>query len=238
MRGRRLFWRLGLLLLAAIGGYLIAVWMYPAPLFPRNQPLPRLLDVGISDAQDQLTQAGFRVKVTDEEPDPRAPKGKVTWQDPPPGTLLPAGATVILTPSAGPAQIPIPDVVDLNANDARRVLQVAGFTVREDSVASGSEAGVVVGTRPASGSAREAGAEITLIISQGPAPVNVPSLEGMTVAQARQALGRVGLRIGRISSRAGGGAPGVVLEQNPRPGSRLGRDRDVDLVISSQESNP
>jgi serine/threonine-protein kinase len=220
-------------------GYLVsAFWLFPAPLFSRDQRVPRVLDEGITRAQEELTKAGFRIKIAAEEADPRVPKGKVVWQDPPPGTTLARGSTVQLTPSSGPAQILVPDVINFDAADARKVLLAAGLTVgSEDSVQSNAPTGVVVQTRPAGGVARDGGSSVSLVLSSGPPATSVPSVVGMTVEDARRQIERLGLTIGGVRVMKNPGAPGVVLEQTPSAGARLIRGSRLDLVVSGKEDS-
>lgn len=222
-----------------IAGYLVAaLWLFPAPLFSRHHHVPRLLDLGITEAQERLAEEGFRVKIAGEEPDPRAAKGKVVWQDPPPGTIVPEGSTIELTPSAGPAQILVPDVVSFDGAEARKVILAAGLSVgTEDSVESSLEPGIVIQTRPATGVAREAGTPVDLVLSSGPAPTGVPSVVGMSLNDARRVVQRLGLSIGAIRVSPSAGPEGVVLAQNPSSGSRLVRGSRIDLVISGREDS-
>lgn len=228
-----------IILLAVAAGYLVsAFWLFPAPLFSRDQRVPRVLDEGLTLAQQDLTKAGFRIKIAGEEPDPRVPKDKVVWQDPPPGTILIQGSTVTLTPSAGPPQILVPDVVNFDAAEARKVLLAGGLSIGgEDSVQSSIEPGVVVQTRPAAGAARDAGTAVSLVLSSGPAPTGVPSVVGMSLDDARRVVERLGLTVGSLKVNARPGPQGVVLEQSPSAGSRLVRGSRVDLVISGKEDS-
>ena len=239
VRGRKVL-RGGIIVaVAMIAGYLVsAVWLFPAPLFSRDHSTPRVLDLGLTAAQERLTADGFRVKIAAEEPDPRAAKGRIIWQDPPPGTIVPEGSTVEITPSAGPPTILVPDVVNFDAGEARKVILAAGLTVgREDSVESSLDPGVVVQTRPASGLAREAGTPVDLILSGGPPRAGVPSVVGMSLDDARQLVQRVGLAIGGVRVSPSQGPAGVVLEQNPTAGARLIRGGRVDLVVSGREDS-
>jgi beta-lactam-binding protein with PASTA domain len=239
VRGRRLV-RGGVIVgLAAIAGYLVAAfWLFPAPLFSRDHALPRVLDLGITEAQATLEREGFRVKVAPEEPDPRAVKGKVVWQDPAPGTILPTGASVQLTPSAGPPQILVPDVASFNASQARKVILAAGLSIgNEDSVESSLEQGIVVQTRPAAGLARASGTAVDLVLSSGPPPTGVPSVVGMSLEDARRVVQRVGLSVGDLRVTAKPGPAGVVLEQDPAAGSRIFHGSRINLVISGKEDS-
>ena len=224
--------------LSCLAGYLVSYRLYPAPLFSRDHAIPRVLDLGITEAQQRMTASGFRVKVAPEEPDPRAVKGKVVWQDPPPGTIAPEGASVQLTPSAGPTTILVPDVINFDAEDARRVIQAAGLNAgSEDSVSSSVEPGVVVATRPGPGVSRPNGASVDLVLSSGPPPTGVPSVLGMTLEDARRVLQRVGLSVGELRIEQQDGPAGVVLNQDPGTGARLVRGGRVDLVVSGREDS-
>ena len=239
LRGRRVL-RGGIIVaLAMIAGYVLsATWLFPAPIFSRDHSIPRVLDLGITEAQERLASDGFRVRVAAEEPDPRAVTGRVIWQDPPPGTIVPEGSMVELTPSAGPPTFLVPDVVNFDAAEAKKVILAAGFAVgREDSVESGLEPGVVVQTRPGGGLAREAGTAVDLILSSGPPRSGVPSVIGMSLDDARTVVQRIGLTVGGVRVSPSNGPVGVVLEQNPSAGTRLVRGSRVDLVVSGKEDS-
>lgn len=237
VRGRRFLRNLLIIAGACLAGYLVSFRLYPAPLFSSDHAVPRLLDLGISEAQERLQADGFRPRVLDEEPDARAARNHVVWQDPPPGTVAPEGTVVQLVPSAGPPTILVPDVIGFDAGQARSILQAAGLTVgREDSVTSGQERGSVVATRPQAGVSRPEGTAVDLVLSSGPLPTGVPSVVGMSVEDARQVLARTGLTLGEIRREPGTGPPGVVLRQEPAPGARLVRGGRVNLVTSSLEN--
>ncbi|MEO8293904.1 MAG: PASTA domain-containing protein [Gemmatimonadota bacterium] len=239
VRGRRLLRGFLIIGMAMVLGYLVsAFWLFPAPIFSRDLRVPRVLDEGITEAQADLTKTGFRIKIAAEEPDPRVVRGRVVWQDPPPGTTLASGSTVELTPSSGPAQILVPDVINFDAGDARKVLLAAGLTIgSEDSVQSSAPTGVVVQTRPAGGAARDGGSPVSLVLSSGPPPTGVPSVVGMTLEDARRVVERLGLTVGAIRVLTNPGAAGVVLEQRPAAGARLVRGSRVDIVISGKEDS-
>lgn len=239
VRGRRIL-RGGIIIaVAMLAGYLLsAFWLFPAPIFSRDHSTPRVLDLGLTEAQERLTADGFRVKIAAEEPDPRAVKGRVIWQDPPPGTIVPEGSTVELTPSAGPPTILVPDVIHFDAAEARKVILAAGLVVgREDSVESSLEQGVVVQTRPGGGLARDAGTPVDLILSGGPPRAGVPSVVGMSLDDARQLVQRLGLAVGNVRVSPSQGPAGVVLEQSPTAGARLVRGSRVDVVVSGREDS-
>jgi serine/threonine-protein kinase len=95
-------------------------------------------------------------------------RGAVVWQDPPPETILPPGATVQLTVSDGPAPVTIPDVVGLSLPYAERILTAAGIKVGSvDTVRAAPEPGVVMAVRPPPGNGRPRGSSVDLLVSGG-----------------------------------------------------------------------
>ena len=77
---------------------------------------------------------------------------------------------------AVPAQRAVPDVVGTTLAEASNLLGQAGFAVEPDrpSPRTPSTEGTVIGTDPAAGTPQPKGATITVVVSSGPAPVEVP----------------------------------------------------------------
>ena len=240
IRGRRGLKQAGIVVAGFVVGYLITViWLFPAPLFSSDHPVPRVLDEDGAEARHRLDQQGFRTRMQDDEPHPTAPRGAVIWQDPAPGTVLPAGSTVLLTASAGPAPVAVPDVVGIDESQARKIIEAAGLKPgAADSVPAGSDPGVVVATRPATGVGRDPGSTVDLVVSSGPAEINVPDVIGMSPQQARERLSQAGLQAGEVVARTVTSGPaGVVIEQRPASGTLSSRKARVNLFIS-RKPNP
>lgn len=237
-RGRRILLVAGIIAGTFVAGYLIAaLFIFPAPMFTGGTPLPRVLDLERADAQQKLTDAGFRVRFTAEIPDPRRSAGRIVWQEPAPGTILPEGSAVRLTPSAGPSQVTLPDLAGLDVTEASRILNVLGLEAAiEDSVTSGTDAGTVLATRPGPGAARATGSRIGLVVSSGEAARAVPDVMGRSLEQARSALEGAGLRVGRVTSGFLPQSEGRVVQQVPAAGTRLAPDGSVDLIIDREGS--
>ncbi len=235
VRSRRVLIGTGVVLGAALAGYAGALLLYPAPLVARDERVALVIGLPLEAATRELEQQGFRVKIASAaEPDPTVPKGYVTWQEPPGFVELPEGSQVELTVSDGPAAATVPDVLQFDLDHARRVLAAAGFAVGGiDSIPSAAEAGVVVSTRPAAGTPRQAGSRVEVVVSRGPAAIRIPDLVGMSETDARTRLDELGLRVGLVrKSRDGRGRPGLVLTQRPRPGVLSPKGGRVDLTVS------
>jgi len=231
---RRFLIGLGVVGGASLLGYLLAaVVFFPAPIADETVTVPSVLGQPYTSAVETLEAAGFRVRREAERHHPTARGGVVTWQDPPPEMALPRSAVVRLTVSTGPEASVVPDVVNLDLDLAMSVVREAGFRVGSiDSVASLTVPGTVLATRPGLGVVRRPGEDVTLVVSRGPADIQVPALRGLSRDQAADRLEALGLLVGyvRYESRPGS-RPGVVLEQRPSPGVRLPRRSRVDLTL-------
>ena len=127
---RRFARDLGLVALTALLGYVITtLWMAPDTVTTSDHSVPRVLALPVDKARGELTGLGFRIRMDEQRTSPDVPRGAVLWQDPPPETILPPGATVQLTASDGPAPVTVPDVVGLSLPYAERILNAAGIKI-------------------------------------------------------------------------------------------------------------
>ncbi|MEU5841111.1 Stk1 family PASTA domain-containing Ser/Thr kinase [Rhodococcus sp. NPDC047139] len=141
-----------------------------------------------------------------------------------------------LGPGSSAAQVTIPDVRNIAAEEAESELQEAGFRVsiqqKSDPVVAN---GNVINTRPVSGSQAEEGSTVTLEVSSGPEQVQIPRLEGMTQQRAAQELSAVGLRLDPNVGRAPSAADDedLVVEQSPAAGASVERDSPITITLGS-----
>jgi len=80
-----------------------------------------------------------------------------------------------------------------------------------------------------------AGLVVVLALANRSGEVTVPNVLGLTVADARSALEREGLDA-RVVERPGPGAPGQVIEQDPRAGAEVDRGTAVSLFVAGEPS--
>ncbi len=116
-----------------------------------------------------------------------APEGQVLRQDPAPGTEVVPGTAVVLNVAGGPSAIAVPVVAEMTALRATQVLAQAGFEVSEETVQEPSleiAEGLVISTDPSPPALLLPQTLIKLIISTGPATVEVPNVVGLTATAA------------------------------------------------------
>lgn len=218
-----------------LAGYLTAfLVVFPAPILPGHQAVPRVLGLTVAEAQAELQKARLQTTDGGAEPHPTAPQGVVIWQDPPPDVIAPEGTKVTLVSSAGPPKIPVPDVGGLDATLAQSMVAAAGLVVSQvESVQAAAPTGQAMMTRPPAGTALAPGAGVTVVVSRGAPTIPVPDLLGMSSADARTRLETEGLQLGTVTRRrTTEGAPGTVVAQKPAAGTLAAPGTVVDVVVA------
>ncbi|MFG1658748.1 Stk1 family PASTA domain-containing Ser/Thr kinase [Micromonospora chersina] len=89
--------------------------------------VPNLVGKSLTDARAILGRLGLTPVETYKDSD--KPKDEILGQSPADGTGVEKGAQVKLDVSKGPAQVPVPRVVDLPCQQAKQVLESQGFPV-------------------------------------------------------------------------------------------------------------
>ncbi|MBI5094585.1 MAG: PASTA domain-containing protein, partial [Candidatus Hydrogenedentes bacterium] len=185
--------------------------------------VPNLVGKDVSDAFRYLAERGLEVgKQT-----PMAsnlPKGEVIAQRPAAEKVVRSGRKVYLTVSAGEKYLKAPDLSRKTLAEALEIIQQNGF--REGTRARMPHAAArdtVLAQDPAPAQSLSSGAEINLLVSDGPAARAqlMPNLVGMSLkeVEAKLALMRV---TGTPANVKDPEAPkDVVITQKPEPGSLI-----------------
>ncbi len=221
----------GLVLLVAAVLAAVAGWAIGGAAPFNRADVPRLAGATEEKATAQLRAAGFDVTVADRRFSEKVPAGAVVRTDPVGGSSAGAGSTIGLVLSLGPERYEIPEVRNLSVAEASAALsatnlRVAGERRRfHDTI----PAGTVIGTSPPAGRDVKRRTPVALLISRGPAPVDVPDVTGLPTDDAVAALADLGLAASVDESIV---TPlGRVYEQNPAPGTRVTAGTSVTLSI-------
>jgi beta-lactam-binding protein with PASTA domain/predicted Ser/Thr protein kinase len=195
-------------------------------------PVPDVIGSQVADARRLLSGAGFLVR-EESIPDEDVPVGEVVDQTPGPNQEAPKGSEVVLQVSSGPEERPVPDVAGRTASEASNILGQNGFTTSQTSESSGSvEEGRVIRTDPPAGTPQPKGASITMVVSSGPAEVTVPSVTGLTEANAEAALTSKGFQVDKTdTSTIDPSLDGTVRSQDPQGNTAAPQGSTVHLVI-------
>jgi serine/threonine-protein kinase len=128
--------------------------------------VPPVIGQPFESAESTLQAAGFRVQRRNVESN--QPAGTVVDQQPGANTLQPAGATIVLSVSNGPAETGVPDVTSVSEEDAVSTLEAAGFKVDVQTEDTDDPAldGFVLRQDPEGGSQAPAGSTVTIVVGR------------------------------------------------------------------------
>jgi serine/threonine-protein kinase len=230
-------------LLALVGGFMlaylvVAFFIFPAGVIPRDLPVPNVIGLAYSDAVRQLEQVGFVAERGEQRFHNAAPRGSVLDQQPAPGTDETPGTRVLLIVSAGQRIGTIPGVIGMTREQALSALETAGFRVGQVAErASNEPRGAVIDSRPRPGVQAPMPSDVALVVSAGPTMVVVPDVIGRPLDDAKILLQQVGLTIGEITWATGAAitdAAAVVVSQSPAAGSETPMRTRVSLTAGSR----
>jgi beta-lactam-binding protein with PASTA domain/tRNA A-37 threonylcarbamoyl transferase component Bud32 len=197
--------------------------------------VPDVVELPQAEATATLKSAGFRVEV-DEVFDQGKETEVVIRQDPIGGMKVKKGRLVRIWVNKGQSSIWLPNLAGASEREARLALEGRGFKVKinkenHESVA----AGYVIRQFPEGDQNQPKGTEVTLIVSSGPVvkDVVVPSLVGLTVDQAKAALGSVELNLGEVKEDPSSEEKGKIIKQSVDPGTSVKKRQRIDVVVSS-----
>jgi serine/threonine-protein kinase len=93
--------------------------------------------------------------------------------------------------------------------------------------------GLVIASSPPAGTKIELPGSVDIVLSKGPATVQVPDLYGRSVGEARSMIEQLGLRVAGISRDTSSLQPeNTVIRQIPAPGQNISAGGPVSLIVS------
>jgi len=200
--------------------------------------MPRLTGLSLPDATSKLQSEGLKVGKVVQFPSSQ-PFNTVIATNPNAGLPVAKGERVDLTVSNGAtaATQTVPDVRNLSLSDAEARLTAAGLTFKTVNAAANPNnlaANTVVTQNPAPNTKVAKGFQVTLTIIAAPVNVTVPSVAGLSVSDAGNALGQANLAVGSTSQACSDQyGRGIVISSNPGAGSSTAPGTSVSLIVSS-----
>jgi serine/threonine-protein kinase len=129
----------------------------------------------------------------------------------------------------------VPSLLGQTEKAAEQRLSDAGLELKsvKRAYSDSVERGRVVGSDPKSGARIRGNGSVTITVSRGPEIVKVPHVEGIALAEARQALKKSGLVPGMVTREFSGEFDrGDVIRTDPEAGAERHPDSAVALVVS------
>jgi beta-lactam-binding protein with PASTA domain len=197
---------------------------------PERFAVPAVAGKPVAEATAAIEAAGLRVGEVKDRFDEGAAAGTVLRTEPGAGEPLRRDTAVDVIVSKGPKPVEIPDVAGADIAVAESTLRDLGLVtdvVREYSDTVPLDA--VISSAPAPGELVESGSSITLTVSDGPPPVEVPYLIDMIREDAVALIESLGLVVD-INE------PPItplnrVISQDPSAGTLLPRGSTVTITI-------
>ena len=184
----------------------------------------------VEEVRAALSGAGLALGPVETPYDDAAPAGSVMALSHQPGAEIPKGTEVTLTVSQGPAPVTIPQVIGATQEQATKDLEAEGLVVEATPAFSDTvPAGAVVDQEPEQGTLGHRRDTVTIVVSQGPELVEVPSVISSQYDAAAAALEDLGFVPRRQNVL--GGFFGTVRDQSVAPGERVARGTEITLTV-------
>jgi serine/threonine-protein kinase len=201
--------------------------------------VPDVKGYSVDDAQRTLRGAKLRVKVNLAYSG-TVPEHQVIDVTPPVGTSVQQNSLVTLAVSKGVQPVAVPNVVSMKVSDARAKLARLGLklVVGQQTESDSIPADVIASQDPEPQTTVQPNATVTVIVSTGPAAVDVPNVVGNDADAAQAALQAAGLSVTRAYTVDAANPTGKVSLQQPAAGSKAKKGAAVTIYVSVSGSVP
>jgi eukaryotic-like serine/threonine-protein kinase len=215
--------------LLAIGAGAVG-WWYGVGRF---QSTPNVIGLSQTDAEKAIEQAGLTFKIGDTAYSETVAAGNVISTDPGAGDNVEKNGTVTAIVSRGPERHDVPDLTGMSEQEARDAIESAHLAVGkvdrryDDKIGEGD----VVSWNPDTGKALKRDAKVSLVISKGPAPVDITDFSGQRAKEVVHQLEEAGLVVERHYHYQEDVEKGLVIETTPSDGTLYAGDH-IDVYVS------
>src|SRR5207247_1718890 len=157
----------------------------------------------------------------------------VLGSKPPPRARIRKGQRVLLIPSLGPEFLAVPNVEGKTEKRAKRAITDAGFVPKvrtefNDTV----DRGKVIRQSPQPPVNLEKGKRVEIVVSKGPAPVEIPPVEGKTKDEAKATLEALRFTVTETEEFSTAVKKGDAIRTDPPAGDKVQRGSEVTLIVS------
>jgi len=133
-----------------------------------------------------------------------------------------------------PEQVTVPNVVGKPVDQATAELEQLEFEVTTSPEASATvPVDQVISQDPPATTEADKGSEVTLTVSSGPEPVEVPNVVGQNVTDASRTLTEAGFLVNSVPVEDDAAEEGTVVSQDPPAGQQIAKGSQVTINVSS-----
>lgn len=214
-------------------------------MFNLNNPFANTPDITVPDLlgakydlvkNSEAYSGKFIIEVEASEFNAEYPKGTIYEQNPKSGKTAKAGQKIKVKVSGGQKIITLPNFEGQDSSESFSKLKELGLEYKLVEIFHQSiPVGSVVATEPGKGSQLTTGDVVTVFVSMGTENkvVEVPSLEGGNVQDARKLLEAQKLELGSISFTQNELPEGTIINQDPAAGSQVSEGTLINVIVSS-----
>lgn len=232
-KGNKKWWWIGsvLVLLTAV---LLALFVLPKLLQPKEIEVPDLIEWVYEDAVEHLEELGLKAEQELIHSD-EIEEGLVVRTNPRAGRNVIENSIITLFVSSGKEKFPIDDYVGRDFEQVRRILLNLGY---QDVVAyeefSDKPAGEILSQVQPEPHDEVIPSETTVIfeVSKGPELITLIDLKGLTEREVEDYLSRSGLKMNKREEHSESVPEGLVTKQRPEAKSELTKGTTVDVYFS------
>ncbi|MEU6815682.1 Stk1 family PASTA domain-containing Ser/Thr kinase [Streptomyces sp. NPDC046860] len=196
--------------------------------------VPSVIGLSFDDAREKLEGDDYQLTVKKELRVSSDTPGNVLDQNPVGGNEVQKGSAITLIVAKAEEKVAVPDLAGKTCDEAKAALQNAGLTptCNDQPVADPAQNGKVQGTNPPAGTQVKKNTPVSVLVGKNDTPqqVQVPEVRNQALKDARKALQDLGLQV-QAQGPGAGDENGIVLQQNPAPGTPVNKGDTVTLAV-------
>ena len=200
-----------------------------------GKEVPNVVDKTLNQATAAIEDAGFEVGTVDYAYSDTIAKDTVMSQTPRAGSTQSEGTKINLTVSQGIEQVEVPDLTEMDANNARAALQKVGLKYEAGAAEYSNtvKENRVVRQSPAAGEKVDKGTTVTYYLSAGEEKVAVPNVVGEGEGTATTILEDAGFKVRTDYQPSNDYYEGTVMAQSPTSSEKAKSGETVTIVVST-----
>ena len=196
--------------------------------------VPPVSSLTVDEATVILAPLELGVEVVEEFSED-IPAGVIIRTDPASGENARKGSPVTLVVSKGQERYLIPsDLAGQDPKDVTSALEALTLVISATNEVFDEviPIGKVVSTDPVGGTSVKRETPVTILVSKGPAPVEVPPIIGTLITDATTTLGAIGLTTETTREDFDDSVAGTILSTDPIPGTTVPKGTIIKVVLS------
>lgn len=215
-------------LLTVAAGY--AGWWFAVG---RYTSTPGVINLAVSDAESRVAEEGLDLDVSDRVFSETVPAGSIIETEPAAGSRIVEGGTVEVVVSKGRERYAVPALAGKPIDDVEAILTEQNLTLGEpkERYSETVEEGRVISVDPTAGTELRRDSVVTVVVSRGQRPVEIPDFAGRSAERAQSKLAELGFEVSVTEENSDTVDEGVVMDQTPDDGTGFKGDQ-IELVVS------